>query len=64
MVVEQAGIGAVDAGKTNQRGGNPCEFHLSLSYLKRAIEREGQSNTLLDTSTGVLDLSLDAKLHR
>ena len=28
VVVEQAGIGAVDAGKTNQRGGNPCEFHL------------------------------------
>ena len=32
LVVEQAGIGTVDAGKTNQRGGHPYKFHLSLSY--------------------------------
>lgn len=29
VLVEQAGVGAVDAGETNQRGGNPCEFHLT-----------------------------------
>jgi hypothetical protein len=28
MMTEQAGVGTVDAGETNQRGGNPCKFHL------------------------------------
>ena len=32
VVVEQASVGTVDAGKTNQRGGHPYEFHLSLSF--------------------------------
>ena len=54
-VVEQAGIGTVDAGKTNQRGGHPYKFHLSLSYRSGAVEREGLSSTHPDTLSGGLD---------
>ena len=62
-VVEQASIGAVDTGETNQRSSNPCKFHLSLSYRSGAVEREGLSSTLPDTLSGGLDMSLDARLH-
>lgn len=60
-VVEQAGIGAVDAGKTNQRGGHPYKFHLRLSYRSGAVEREGLSSTQPDTLSGGLDISLDTR---
>lgn len=63
VTVEQAGVGTVDAGETNQRGGNPCKFHLRLSYRSGAVEREGLSSTLPDTLSGGLDMSLDARLH-
>jgi hypothetical protein len=40
MTGEQAGVGAVDAGETNQRGGNPCKLHLKISYTAKPRERE------------------------
>ncbi len=61
LVVEQAGIGTVDAGKTNQRGGHPYKFHLSLSYRSGAVEREGLSSTRPDTLSGGLNKSLDTR---
>lgn len=39
MMMEQAGVGAVDAGETNQRGGNPNVLHLT-SPEHSAVERE------------------------
>jgi hypothetical protein len=37
--VEQASVGAVDAGETNQRGGNPNVLHLT-SPTQSGPERE------------------------
>ena len=40
MTMEQAGVGAVDAGETNQRGGNPSVLHLTSPNTIGAGERE------------------------
>ncbi len=40
MTMEQAGVGAVDAGETNQRGGNPNVLHLTSPNTIGAGERE------------------------
>lgn len=40
MMEEQASVGTVDAGETNQRGGNPCKFHLTSPTHIGAVERE------------------------
>ena len=38
--MEQASVGAVDAGETNQRGGNPNVLHLTSPNTIGAVERE------------------------
>ena len=63
MTMEQAGVGAVDAGETNQRGGNPCELHLTSPNTIGAVERERLSGTHPNTLSGGLDQSFDARLH-
>ena len=41
MTVEQAGVGAVQAGEANQRSGQPDEFHCSFSSASKTVgERE------------------------
>jgi hypothetical protein len=63
MTVEQAGVGAVDAGETNQRGGNPCELHLTSPTHIGAVERERLTRNHPNTLSGGLDQSFDARLH-
>jgi hypothetical protein len=63
MLVEQAGVGAVDAGETNQRGGNPNVLHLSSPCTIEAVERETAEVPCPNTSFGGLDSSIDACLH-
>lgn len=62
--MEQASVGAVDAGETNQRGGNPNVLHLTSPNTIGAVERERLPRSLNRTPCSVASTRLfDALLH-